>query len=280
MSRRRQARLPRVSVVTPALEQARYLVDALDSVLLQTVPVEHIVIDGGSRDGTVELLTSRSGVRWRSEPDEGQSDALNKGFALCDGDIVGWLNADDFYLKGAIQCVVSFFDENPDVDIVYGDCLFVDANGGVIRAKCEHGFDEPTLRLYGIYMPSTATFFRRSLVERGALFVDPSYHYVMDFELFTRLAAQGVRFGYIPEVLAAFRWHGENKSLDDAPRIAERHRAQRSTNRLQLPDAAYDVLHGVYRVRHLFLKVVSGGLGRQMAWRERRGEDMRWWRQP
>lgn len=269
--------VPRISVVTPSFRQAVYLPDCLDSVRGQSVAHEHLVVDGGSADGTLDVLAARDDVRWTSAPDRGQSDALNKGFERCEGEVIGWLNADDFYLEGAFEKVMAVFDADPAVEVVYGDCLFVDAGGCVVRAKCEHGFDAPTLRHYGAYMPSTATFFRRGLRDRGLLTLDESCRYVMDLDLFMRLGAAGVAFGYVPDVLAAFRWHDSNQSLDDVGRIAERHRVQRALDRRPRPDWVYDLLHAAYRVRHVWLKALSGGLARQQAWMARRGEDVRWW---
>ena len=111
---------PLVSVVTPSLDQARFLGEAIESVRTQDYPhVEHIVVDGGSADGSLDLLRAQSGIRWLSESDRGQSDALNKGFALARGAIFGWLNADDVYLPGAIAAAVAAFDD-PSIGLVYG----------------------------------------------------------------------------------------------------------------------------------------------------------------
>jgi len=203
------------SIVTPSFNQGRFLCDCLRSVADQRsadIQVEHIVVDACSTDETKALLEARSDIRWTSEPDEGQTDAINKGFRRASGEWLMWLNADDFLLPGALEKVRRFALRHTRSEVIYGDCRFVDADGRTIRDKKEGGFDLAMLVLYGCYIPSTATFFHRSIIDRG-LFLDPRYRNCMDLEYFVRLASAGVRFEHLPEVLAAFRFHDSNVSF-------------------------------------------------------------------
>jgi glycosyltransferase involved in cell wall biosynthesis len=129
---------PLVSVVTPSFNQARFLRSTLESVALQRYPrLEHIVVDGASTDGSVEILKAFSvthpHVRWVSEPDEGQADAFNRGFRMATGDIFGWLNSDDLYCVDAIPIAVHSLEQNPELDMIYGDAWLIDERGRIRR---------------------------------------------------------------------------------------------------------------------------------------------------
>jgi glycosyltransferase involved in cell wall biosynthesis len=202
----------KISVITPSLNQGQYLPDCIASVHAQTdVTIEHIIMDGGSTDATVAELKRHSHLRWRSEADNGQSDAINKGLRLATGDWAMWLNADDILLPGALQAVAECARRAPKADVIYGDCDFVDRDGRVVGHKREGDFSFWMLLLYGTYIPSTATFFRRRLWECDD-FLATSYKVNMDLELYLRLAAAGHQFQHLPATLACFRWHETNVS--------------------------------------------------------------------
>ncbi len=206
-----------ISIVTPSLNQASFISDALDSVVIQNYPnCEHLVIDGMSTDGTLELLrnfrTSSSTITWVSEPDSGQSEALNKGFRQATGDIIGWLNADDRYRMGCFERVAKMFEEDPELDILYGDYRVVDEFGGLVRIKPEIAFSAFVLFYHRVlYIPTTTTFFRRRVFDEGN-WINEDLQYVMDLEFFIRLAVRGYRFKHIPEVLADFRLQPASKT--------------------------------------------------------------------
>lgn len=204
---------PKISIVTPSLDQGRFIEEAIISVLNQGYPnFEHIIIDGGSKDGTLDTLKKYPHLIWISEPDRGQSDALNKGFSMCSGEIIGWLNADDKYLPGCFQTVAAYLTNHPEVDIVYGDYRWVDESGQVIQLRRELDFDLFMLKyLHILYIPSTATFFRRKIID-GGNFLDVRYHYAMDYDFFLRLALKGYKFAHIEGFLSDFRWHAESKT--------------------------------------------------------------------
>jgi len=215
----------RFSVVTPSFNQGRFLSDCLESVANQRssdLQLEHIVVDACSTDETRMVLESRTDVKWTSEPDAGQTDAINKGFRKATGDWLMWLNADDYLLPGALEKVRVYASAHPSADVIYGDYLFVDETGRTLREKREGSFDFNMLLFYGCYIPSTATFFRRDLIDRGLL-LDPQFRNCMDTDYFLRLALAGARFGHLPELLAAFRWHDSNIST----KFAERRKAER-----------------------------------------------------
>lgn len=220
-----------ISIVTPSLNQASFIHDALESVSIQNYPnCEHIVIDGMSTDGTVELLRNfqtdkaSSGITWVSEPDSGQSEALNKGFRQATGDIIGWLNADDRYRTGCFECVAKMFEENPGLDILYGDYRVVDECGGLVRVKPEIAFSAFVLFYHRVlYIPTTATFFRRRVFDEGN-WINENLQYVMDLEFFIRLAVKGYQFKHIPELLADFRLQPSSKTCRDPDKQQWEHR--------------------------------------------------------
>jgi len=268
--------LPTISVVTPSLNQGQFIEDAVASVLMQEYPsVEHIVVDGCSSDNTLSVLRGYPHLRWISEPDHCQSEALNKGFQMASGDLVGWLNTDEYYLPGALQAVARCATDNPDADIFYGDSIFVDADGRLQRAKRSHEFNPHILLYYGCFIPTDATFFRRRLIDESFL-LDTNYRVVMDFEYFARLAAAGKRFKYIKRILGSFRWHGSNLSLQGSRRRSERLQVQRAWSGLTLPDRGYDLLAGLCRLHRGALKLLNGNIGSELESLRWAGLDTRW----
>jgi len=268
---------PSFSVVTPSFNGGEFIEDAIRSVLQQRdVGVEHIVVDGASSDNTVAILQRYPQVRWTSEPDNGQSDAINKGFLRAAGDLVGWLNADDYYLPGGLEAIARAAQEHPEVDVIYGDCVFVDGDGKVVRSKVEHDFDPAILMYFGCYIPSTSTFFRRRVIESGLL-LDCEYRVCMDFDYFVRLAHAGCRFHYVPRFIAAFRWHGNNISLSHAARRAEeRRQVQLKFGVRQHSESTFKVLADVHRAKRMMRKVISGNVAREFRVDRMLGRDTRW----
>jgi glycosyltransferase involved in cell wall biosynthesis len=213
---------PKITIVTPSYNQKGFLVEALESVRRQHYAnVEHLVIDGKSTDGSVELLEGISKhegwqhLRWISEPDRGQSDALNKGFRLASGELVGWLNSDDRYREDCFKKILEAAYKAPEVDIFYGDYTWVDELGRLIQVRREIEFSKFILLYHKVlYIPTTSTFFRRRVFDQNE-FVDERFHYAMDFEYFVRLANKGYRFQHVRGLLADFRWHAASKSSQE-----------------------------------------------------------------
>ena len=204
---------PKISIVTPSYNQGKFIESAIQSVLRQNWDnFEHIILDNCSTDGTVEILQKYPHLVWQSKPDKGQSDALNQGFRLATGDIIGWLNADDLYLPECFEKTIKTFADSPKSNIAYGDYRWVNEQGQVIQFRKELDFDWFILKyLHVLYIPSTSTFFKRKIFEEEN-FLDTSLKYSMDYEFFLRLARQKYHFVHINSYLADFRWHQENKS--------------------------------------------------------------------
>lgn len=206
--------LPVVTIVTPSYNQAQFLEQTIQSVLSQDYPrLEYIIVDGGSGDGSLEIIRRYADqlAWWVSEPDRGQTDAINKGFAHAGGDILAWLNSDDTYLPGAISEAVNFLQANPEVGMVYGDADLIDERGKVIGRFPARQTDYQRLRRGYVHIPQQAAFFRADLWKRvGPL--DPSFYFAMDFDLWVRLA-KIAPLKYHPRRWASFRLHGEAKSV-------------------------------------------------------------------
>jgi glycosyltransferase involved in cell wall biosynthesis len=221
--------LPSISIVTPSLNQGGFLGEALESVRSQSYAAcEHLVLDGGSSDTTVELLEAFAAtsptIWWRSSPDGGQSAALNEGFGRASGEIVGWLNADDRYRPGCFEEVAQAFAQHPEVDVLYGDYTFIDPVGKHLGLRREIAFNRFILRYHKVlYIPTAAAFFRRRVFEDG-YFLSNSLHYAMDLEFFLRLDAAGYRFFHLARVLADFRIHPAAKSTQFVDRQQAEHR--------------------------------------------------------
>ncbi|MCH7228001.1 glycosyltransferase [Verrucomicrobiaceae bacterium E54] len=201
----------------------------MESVLAQEgVEFEHIVTDAGSTDETLEVLKRYPHLRWTSEPDEGMSAGINKGFRQATGDWVMWLNCDDYLLPGALAKVAAHAEQHPEADVIHGDCVFVDLEGEVIRRKFDTPVDEWDFLFVGCCIPSTATFYHRRIIEAGHL-LDVAYRNCMDWEYYLRLTRAGFTFSYLAEPLAGFRWHEESTTQKNWQRmIDEGLKAQRA----------------------------------------------------
>lgn len=204
----------KLSVITPSLNQGRYLRDCLESVrtAAEAAPehsVEHLVIDGGSHDESRQILSTQTFAQWISEPDSGQSQAINKGLAKASGDILAYLCADDLYEPQAIEQVMTAFARHADADVVYADFFFLEGDSGRKRRKSAASFlpsDLPNRNPLG--QPSV--WWRRRVYEKFGGF-DESLRYCMDHEYWIRLG-DSVRWHYIAEPLAVSRLHADAKT--------------------------------------------------------------------
>ncbi len=204
--------LPLFSIITPSYNQARFLEATLLSVLDQEYPnFEYLVVDGGSTDGSVDIIKRYSSrlTWWVSEKDSGQSEAINKGMRKAHGEFVGWLNSDDVYRPGALTAAVAAFQSNPAAGVVYGDALAMDAEGrafNVMHSGQHSLLDLLTFKI--ICQP--AAFMRRTWLEQ-VNFINPDYHLLMDHLLWINMAQVAPIF-YVPQVWAGARYHDQAKN--------------------------------------------------------------------
>ncbi|HXZ94925.1 MAG TPA: glycosyltransferase family 2 protein [Dehalococcoidia bacterium] len=192
-----------VSVVTPSLNRGVFIEETIRSVMAQSyLQIEHIVIDGGSTDGTLDILQRYKHLTWVSEPDNGAVDAVNKGWRMARGEVVAMLPADDTYTPWAVQCAVDYLTEYPCVDMVYGDCNVIDAAGRVFRQLNPGEFDLGKL-LRSCMIPGPTAFIRKSVLDKVGL-LDTNLKLANDYDLWLRIGLN-FQLKYIPRVLANFR---------------------------------------------------------------------------
>ena len=260
------------AVVTPSYNTGDYVGAAVRSVVEQDHPhVDYLVMDGGSTDKTVDVLKSFGpSLRWVSQRDRGQSDAINRGFAQTAGEALGWLNSDDTYAPGAVRAAAEFLAAHPDVAMVYGDADFIDAAGNHI-ARCAHvdpRFSRRRLLHYSDFIVQPAAFFRRAAFEAvGGL--DPSLNWAMDYDLWLKFAAAGFKVAYLPRVLANYRWLGDSKSaaggwgrLKEIDRVARRHGARRTPAYFRLERVNMHLTEGRAALRHRDLGSAAASFAR------------------
>ncbi len=279
-----------ISIVTPSLNQGAFLEAALTSVLTQDVELEYVVIDGGSSDGSVEIIRRFEDrlAAWRSEPDDGQYDAINKGFALTSGEIMAWLNADDFYLPGCLSIVEEVFRTRPEIDWITGTIVAIaNAAGQVVRTRGVNrfsraaflrGFNLPARGWYaGHFLPQESTFWRRSLWERAGGRLDAALDLAGDIELWGRFYRHAELWGvrgllgcyrsqpaqktstalgaYLDEAETALRGEGGHPYGRFEGALRRRLEARLARRFYRLPTRARHALEGrglIYRAPELF----------------------------
>ncbi|HKC23704.1 MAG TPA: glycosyltransferase family 2 protein [Thermoanaerobaculia bacterium] len=206
---------PTISLVTPSLDQARYIRATIDSVLGQGYAgLDYFIQDGGSTDGTLEILAEYAGrVPYVSEPDRGQADAINRGLARASGEVLGYLNSDDLLLPGALAAVGDTFASDPDLVFVYGRAIYIDAEGRRLGPYLTRPYDAGALASF-CFVAQPAAFFRRRVWEEIGPF-DASLHHTMDYDFWLRLASRypPERVRYIDRELAAARLHPDAKTV-------------------------------------------------------------------
>ncbi|MEW6510897.1 MAG: glycosyltransferase family 2 protein [Bacteroidota bacterium] len=220
----------KISIITPSFNQAQFIERTIQSVMRQDhSDVEHIVIDGGSHDGTVEILRKYQHLQWVSERDTGQSNAINKGFARATGNIVAWLNSDDFYEENVFGSVERYFLAHPECMVLYGDITFVDRAGSPLYTIEGNTISFDALISCPDIVRQPSFFWRRELLsELGG--VDESLRLVMDFDFLLR-AGRRHRFHYLKGNLSYYRLYVENKSLSLArQQVAEMYRVYRKNS--------------------------------------------------
>lgn len=249
----------RVSVITPSFNQARFLPDTLASVGEQDHDdIEHIVIDGGSTDGSVEVIQAHADqlAFWVSEPDEGQTDALCRGFDRATGEIFCWLNSDDLFEPWTLREVVDFFESHPHVDFIYGDGTWISEDGTVLKPKREHSFARFVFLHDHNFILQPSAFWRRSLYERvGGL--DRSFNLAMDADLWARFA-EITKPVHVARPWSRMRSYPEQKNT--ALRGASLEEMERIRSRYSSPGRVpQSILRVAARALRIVLKVRAGG---------------------
>ena len=234
-----------VSIITPSYNQASYLEQTIQSVLEQDYPrLEYIVVDGASTDNSFEIIKKYNDrlAYWISEKDSGQAEAINKGLARAGGEILAWLNSDDYYLPNTISEVVKCFEENPEAVMVYGDMLAVNEAGQTINVLRYKQLSLEDLLCFQI-IGQPSVFFRGSALEKtGPL--DTSFHFMLDHHLWIRLAQQG-RILHVPQVWSAARYHAQAKNRARAAEFGRE--AFRVLNWAKSQPALAETISGVER---------------------------------
>jgi glycosyltransferase involved in cell wall biosynthesis len=260
---------PRISIVTPSLNQVSFIERTICSVLEQNYPdLEYIIIDGGSTDGTLEVIQRYEEylAYWVSEPDDGQTAAMNKGFRMCTGDLVAWQNSDDYYLPGVFEKIAHAYQMH-EADVYFGHKFNVDQSGQIIRPQCYTPYSLRTNIYEGMSMANQSTFWRRELFDCLG-YLDESLHYAMDYEFFLRLGLNGCRFCLVNDFLGCFRLHRETKSTQQSDkwdaelaRIYQKHGIERSAKLINI------VLSRLFRAYHYLrqgnVRYVFAGIGRR-----------------
>lgn len=275
--------LPTISVVTPSFNQQRYLEKTLLSVLNQSYPAtEYFVMDGGSSDGSPEIIKKYQDriTGWVSAADSGQADAINQGFARCTGEVFAWINSDDFYLRGAFRKAAEFFRNHPEVDLVYGDVISVDECEKVINVMQFSSYDRNDLLTFHI-ISQPGVFFRRSAWQRaGGL--DLSYRLMLDHELWIRMMKTG-EMAYLPIPLAAARFHDEAKNIAQAAGFGkEAFRILETIERDEGMPSERQLMSGAFLVDAFYLSNAGHSAGAlsqyRQAFRLNPGRTLRDWR--
>jgi hypothetical protein len=256
---------PSIAIVTPSYNHASFIPATANSVLRQGYPkLSYHVQDGGSTDGTKEILQRfDERVPWRSEPDDGQADAINKGFASLKGDIMGWLNSDDMLMPGTLAHVAEFFVANPQIDVVFGNRIYVDRDGFDIGRCILPGHDGETIK-WCDYIPQETMFWRRQVWEAvGGL--RTSFQYALDWDFILRAARLGFRFHHVPRFLGCFRVHDSQKSTS----LADLGRTEMQRLRLEhlgFEPSQADVSMAIrpYLIRHVLADRLYRVTGMQM----------------
>lgn len=207
-------RRPLVSIVTPALNATAFIEETIKSVLSQSYrEIEYIIMDGGSTDGTVEILRAYADdprFRYTTQRDAGTADAVNRGFRLSRGEVFAFLNADDMYTEGAVEAAIRSFESDPTTDVVYGDAAWVKADGHELGRYPTRAFDAQRLK-EECFICQPASFIRRAVFEEAGL-LNTELHFAFDYDLWIRLSA-GRKLVKVDGILAKSRMHPANKTL-------------------------------------------------------------------
>lgn len=212
-------RLPKVSVITPSFNTGKYIEDTIKSIIDQKYDnFEHIIFDGNSQDNTIKILKKYSHLKWTSEPDSGQSDALNKGFDIATGEYIVWLNSDDVLTEGSLFKSIKILEDNPELDMIYTDVNIIDEFGNIYGLAKGNSFNINNLLNNNPVKQPSSVFRKKVIDELNG--VDKSLHYSMDRELWLRMFLNNFKIKYVPDLInASFRLCEGTKTFNDTPKF-------------------------------------------------------------
>lgn len=247
---------PKISIVIPSYNQGKFLEETIRSVILQNYPnTEIIIIDGGSKDNTIEIIKKYEQyiVFWISEKDNGQSHALNKGYKHATGQIYGWLNSDDIYAKNSFNEAVKAFNDNPEKLVVFGDYLNIDEHSNLINREFAFDFSLNQFIYEGFHLNAQSMFWRESLHKEFKEF-DESLHRTMDYDMILRfgLIASDRKFLRLDKVMGCFRRHPEQKTIGLDEKVINEHKRIAENNNLSLK---YTGIGKLYRLKNRFRRL-------------------------
>lgn len=206
---------PKISIVTPSYGQGQFIEQTIRAILLQGYPnIEYIIIDGGSKDNTVEVIKKYEAfiAYWVSEKDSGQANAINKGFSRATGQLYYWINSDDWPDKNTFRAVIQEFQRLPTAEVLFGNCNFIDENNQIFKVRKGHDFSIGDLVEYSP-IEQSSVFFKDTVWKKFGQ-TKESLHFIMDYELWLRWALKGVNFKYTPYITTFIHWHRESKSAN------------------------------------------------------------------
>lgn len=209
--------LPRITIVTPSFNQGRFIGSTIRSVLSQDYSnLEYIVQDNQSTDGTRQVLESQQSPNFsfHVEKDSGQADAINRGFSRSNGEIMAFLNSDDILLPGTLKYVARLFQENPDIDAIYGNRVLIDTDDNIVGRWILPGHNGELMR-HVDYIPQETLFWRRALWERAGSRLDDKLAFALDWDLLLRFLDCGAYFSHVPRFLGGFRIHQDQKTSSE-----------------------------------------------------------------
>ncbi|MCX6071837.1 MAG: glycosyltransferase family 2 protein [Chloroflexi bacterium] len=257
--------LPLVTIVTPSFNQAQFLGETIESVLSQDYPrIEYIILDGGSTDGSVDIIRRYEDrlAAWVSEPDKGQTEAINRGFGMAHGEILAWLNSDDVYRAGAVKEAVAHLQAHPEVGMVHGGGYYIDEAGAAVARFPSADTNHRELRRGAPHIAQQSAFFR-SAVWRMVGPLDPTFYYAMDYDLWIRISAM-TPLAYVPRMWSGFRLHGESKSMT----VARRCWPEMIRVHFRDGGSVFSILYAKYLVRRVVEPVMPLRMGlRRMRFR-------------
>ena len=258
-----KSQFPRITIVTPSFNQGPYLERTILSVLNQQYPnLQYIIMDGASTDHSTKIIKRYEKYLyfWQSKPDKGQSDAIDNGFEMADGEILAYLNSDDIYWPGALNFIGEYFLKHPDVDVVFGNSYIIDEKDTILREKRSVKFSKLGLLTGSFDLHQASIFWTKSVYDKVSG-LDKSLHLTMDRDLWLRFLKNGAQFHYVSQTLSCYRHHQETKSFTQMQAMKEEYNRIMIRNfNMDMNKIRFKLLRKMMRLRTLFLHLLTGNI--------------------